>query len=73
MRRVMAKARFYLDHGVRQVWLIDPIRRMVIVLTAPDAARILVEDDTIEGGYLLPEFAVQVREILPEPDGEDDE
>jgi Uma2 family endonuclease len=65
MPRVMRKLRFYLENGVRLVWLIDPRRRWVLVMSAPDIARLLTEEDTLDGGDVLPEFSVPVREILP--------
>ena len=68
MTRVMAKLRFYLRHGVRLVWLIDPERRTVTVLTPPNVTRILTEDETLDGDEVLPGFSCAVREILPPPD-----
>ena len=65
MTVVMDKIRFYLAHGVRLVWLIDPQRRTVTVLTPPSVAHILTEDDTLDGGEVLPGFVCAVRDILP--------
>jgi Uma2 family endonuclease len=65
MTDVMDKLRFYLAHGVRLVWLIDPDRRTVTVMTPPDYTRILTEDETLDGADVLPGFACAVREILP--------
>ena len=65
MTDVMDKLRFYLAHGVRLVWLIDPDRQTVTVMTPPDRAHILTEDDTLDGGEVLPGFSCAVREILP--------
>ena len=63
--RVAAKVAFYLLHGVRLVWLIDPETRAVTVLTPDGGSARLSEDDTLSGGDVLPGFAVTVREILP--------
>ena len=63
--RVAAKVAFYLLHGVRLVWLIDPQTRAVTVLTPSGESARLGEDETLNGGDVLPEFAVAVREILP--------
>src|SRR5215212_10088784 len=68
MVNVMDKLRFYLAHGVRLVWLIDPDRRTVAVMMPPDVTRILTEEETLDGGDVLPGFACMVREILPSPD-----
>jgi Uma2 family endonuclease len=65
MTDVMDKLRFYLLHGVRLVWLIDPENRTVTVMTSVSEARILSEDDTLDGGDVLPGFTCAVRDILP--------
>lgn len=59
-----AKILFYLRHGVRLVWVIDPERENVMVL-APDAnERTLVAGDTLDGGDVLPGFSVPVADIF---------
>lgn len=69
MSRVMRKVRFYLANGVRLVWLIDPVRRTVHVLnqglTEPNVLGIYTDEDTLDGGDVLPGFSVPVRDILP--------
>lgn len=65
---VLDKVRFYLENGVRLVWLIDPATRTVLVWSSWGEARLLTEEDTIDGGELLPGFSVPVREILPSLD-----
>jgi Uma2 family endonuclease len=68
MTDVMDKLRFYLLNGGRLVWLIDPENRTVTVMTSVNEARILSEDDTLEGGDVLPGFTCAVRDILPPAD-----
>ena len=63
--RVAAKVAFYLLHGVRLVWLIDPETRTVTVLTADGRSMRLSEEATLDGDTVLPGFAVAVRDILP--------
>ncbi len=65
MMRVRQKVRFYLEHGVRLVWIVDPERRTVMVMTSPEVTRILTEDDTLDGGDVPPDFSTPVRDILP--------
>lgn len=65
MVKVMRKLRFYLSHGVRLVWLIDPEERTVMVMTDLTVARFLRDGDTLEGGDVLPGFSVPVAELLP--------
>lgn len=65
MTRVRRKLRFYLENGVRLVWLIDPDDRTVTVMTTTSASTTLFEDDELDGGNVLPGFHVRVGEILP--------
>lgn len=57
------KAAFYLASGAKMVWLIYPRQRIVEVLTPTDR-QLLTEDDTLEGGDVLPEFAVPVSRVF---------
>ncbi len=65
MTRVQRKVRFYLENGVRLLWLIDPENRTVTVMTTPNESVVLAEGDALDGGDVLPGFRVRVREILP--------
>lgn len=65
MTRVRRKLRFYLENGVRLVWLIDPDDRTVTVMTTTASSTTLFEDDELAGGDVLPGFHVRVGEILP--------
>jgi Uma2 family endonuclease len=56
------------DFLVRLVWLIDPQSRTLTVMTSVSEARILSEDDTFDGGDVLPGFRCAVRDILPPTD-----
>lgn len=59
------KARFYLANGVKIVWLVHPEKRLVYVLT-PNSDDTMDENDVLDGGDVLPDFQVSVKEILPE-------
>ncbi|MGH2586523.1 MAG: Uma2 family endonuclease, partial [Dehalococcoidia bacterium] len=63
--RVRRKVRFYLENGVRIVWLIDPEDRTLSVITNPTEWVIFGEDEWIGGGDVAPGLRVQVRDILP--------
>ena len=65
MTRVHRKIRFYLENGVRLLWLIDPENRIVTVMTTPTESATLSEDAELDGGDVLPGFRVPVRDILP--------
>ncbi|MGE0544684.1 MAG: Uma2 family endonuclease [Dehalococcoidia bacterium] len=62
---VVEKARDYLAAGTRLVWVIDPKGRTAAVFYPDGAARLLSEDDALEGGDVLPGFTVRVRDLLP--------
>jgi Uma2 family endonuclease len=57
---VEAKARMWLAHGTRLVWVADPEQRLVFVYR-PDGSRVVHgEADTLDGGDVLPGFALPV-------------
>lgn len=65
-RRVLDKILFYLRHGVRLIWLVDPDDRRVMVYTPDDGdGRTLTAGDTLDGGEVLPGFSVPVEDIFP--------
>jgi Uma2 family endonuclease len=62
--RFLDKIQFYLRHGVRLVWVVDPVRETVTVLLPGEDARVLTPGDTLDGGAALPGFSVSVAEIF---------
>lgn len=58
------KARFYLAHGSRLVWLIYPTRRLVEVYFADGSSEIFKEGDMLSGGDVLPNFELAVSAIF---------
>jgi Uma2 family endonuclease len=63
--RFAAKLRFYLLHGVRLVWVVDPLTQTITVFTPGDAdERVLHASDILDGGEVLPGFRVPVVEIM---------
>ena len=61
---VFDKAQMWLRHGVRLVWITDPEARTVTALPQSGPARTYTEDDTLDGGDVLPEFSCAVRDIF---------
>ncbi|MBN1309831.1 MAG: Uma2 family endonuclease [Anaerolineae bacterium] len=55
----------YLRAGTQLVWVLYPESRTVAVHTS-DGAHTLTEENTLDGGDVLPGFSVPVREIFPE-------
>lgn len=58
----------YFDSGVRLVWLVDRKTRTVAVFTTPGESRLLEESDTLDGGDVLPGFALPLRDLFAELD-----
>jgi Uma2 family endonuclease len=61
---VDAKVRMYLDAGVRHSWVVDPRMRSVAVYALGRPVVHLGENDDLDGGDVLPEFRVPVRELF---------
>ncbi len=58
------KVTIYIAAGVRMVWTVEPLRRRVTVYTADRHARLLVDDDMLDGGDVLPGFKLPVSSIF---------
>ena len=54
----------YFAAGTRAVWVIDPDRRAVAMHSATGPTRRLREPDTLEGGDVVPGFAMPVRALF---------
>lgn len=66
MGRFTEKIQFYLRHGVRLVWVVDPIAETVTV-HQPDADSFtLSAGDTLDGGDVLPGFTLPIADIFAE-------
>lgn len=54
----------YFEAGARLVWYIDPKPRTARVYHAPDQFTELTEDQSLDGGDVLPGFSVSLRELF---------
>jgi Uma2 family endonuclease len=63
-REVAEKVGDYLAAGTRLVWVIDPRRRTVTVHRPGADPQTLGPDDLLEGGDLLPGFALPVSRLV---------
>ncbi len=59
-----AKAGMWLSYGSREVWVADPERVTITVYRLYQEPVTLTADDTLEGGDLLPGFAVPVWRLF---------
>ncbi len=62
---VQEKIGEYLAAGVRQVWVVFPDQRQVVVYAPTNTARIYNAEDTLESPEILPAFQLNVCELLP--------
>ncbi len=58
------KALEYLQAGTKMVWVVDPESKTVAVYTPPNHIQILREDETLDGGDVLPNFQIRVGELF---------
>jgi Uma2 family endonuclease len=63
-RQMREKAAYYLANGVKLVWLVYPEKRIVEVYPVDGDIQILTEEDTLDGGDVLPGFSMAVTEIF---------
>lgn len=61
---LQAKVAEWLRAGVRRVWVVYPDTRSVVVHEPSGRAVTLLEDDTLDGEDVLPDFGCAVREIF---------
>jgi Uma2 family endonuclease len=62
------KRREYFASGTRLVWQIDPHRRTAEVFTAPGTSTVLDESQSLNGGDVLPGFALPLHDLFAELD-----
>jgi Uma2 family endonuclease len=58
------KLRDYFQAGITLVWFVDPKSRTISVYTAPDQVVVLTEEDTLNGGAVLPGLALSIKQIF---------
>ena len=63
-RGVYDKTHMWLNHGVILVWVVDPDARTIEVYQTGAATLTLTEDDSLEGGPVLPGFSLRVAEVF---------
>lgn len=58
------KLREYFLSGTRLAWVVDPRKRIVRVYTAPDQSHLLTEDQSLDGGNVLPGLNIPLSEVF---------
>ena len=64
LRSLKDKAMIWLNFGVPLVWVGHPNRREVEVYSAGSSVVTLTENDTLDGGNVLPGFSCRVSEVF---------
>ena len=62
--RFADKLVFYLQHGVRLMWVVDPDDELIYGYAPGKESEILRPGDTLTGGDVLPGFAASVADIF---------
>lgn len=57
----------YFTVGARLVWVVYPRLQLVDVYEAADRVRVLTRADSLDGGPVLPGFALPLAELFPPP------
>ncbi len=58
------RAAYYIANGARMVWLVYPDKHFIEIYQPGVELQILTENDTIDGGDVLPGFTLPVREVF---------
>ena len=54
----------YFHAGTELVWIVDPVRRVVVVHTAPQTSTTLTEADALDGADVLPGVRIPVSRVF---------
>ena len=65
---MIRKRREYFKAGVRLVWMVEPKTRTVDVYTSVKKFSTIREEDTLDGGTVLPGFKLPLRKLFEELD-----
>jgi Uma2 family endonuclease len=61
-KEMKRKRRDYFAAGAKLVWIVDPQKGSVAVYTAPEEATVLDENQTLDGGDVLPRFTLKIAD-----------
>jgi Uma2 family endonuclease len=62
------KGQEYFEAGVQLLWLVDPDARVVTVYSGPEASSTLDQNQTLDGGAVLPGFTLSLPNLFAELD-----
>ena len=61
---VIAKIEMYQEAGIPLIWVVDPQKTTITVITAGRPTTVLKPGDVLDGGDVLPGFSVPVAEVF---------
>lgn len=61
---VIEKVQWWLGHGVRLVWVVDPATRTVAAYRPDGSAQVYRRDETLDAGEVLPGFALPLSSLF---------
>jgi Uma2 family endonuclease len=61
---VLEKIEEYFRAGVELVWVIYPRQRQIYVYESPTSIHVLTEKDTLDGGKVLPQFQLPLKQLF---------
>ncbi|MBC7929653.1 MAG: Uma2 family endonuclease [Rubrivivax sp.] len=64
VREINEKIALYFAAGSRAVWVFNPKKRTAAVYTSPSESRTLGENDTLDGGDVLPGFSLDLSKLF---------
>jgi Uma2 family endonuclease len=66
LETVNGRISMFLSAGTREAWLVDPAKRSVRVFRPGQEPVMLLTDDSLSGGTVLPGFAIRVADLFSE-------
>src|SRR5215212_5333517 len=63
-REMDEKAALYFGAGARAVWVFNPKKRTAAIYASPTDVRTLNEQDTLDGGEVLPGFSIELTKLF---------
>jgi len=61
---IQGKVSDYLQAGTQLIWVVYPNNRTVMEFRSPDQARLLTEEDTLDGGEVVPGFKLPLARLF---------
>jgi Uma2 family endonuclease len=61
---ILDKIDEYFRAGVELVWTVHPKQKLIYVYESPTSVRVLAENDILDGGRVLPQFQLPLKELF---------